>query len=234
MLLMPGSWGWSRGLVPFQADRGSFPHPHRCDSLNRTQTGSARAHTRRLFPPKGKRNLFQRFQACFLKCHFCKSPGPVVAFWGGGGQIQEILLFCKKCQVVDRLGLLQSSMRRESNFPLQGPAGPHCLQQAKPVPPLLAEGRRDITARSQDPSTCGDVRAPELSTHKLNCLPHSSSIPSLTGVRTILVPAQRQKHSTRTWPCLHSPCIRGISSHSLELPDQHWELASHKNPQGQE
>lgn len=108
MLLMPGSWGWSRGLVPFQADHGSFPqsNQYQCDSRNRTQTGSARAHTQCLFPSKGKRNLLQRFQACFLKCHFCKSPGPVTVFWRGG-QIQEILLFCKKYQVMNRFGLLE-------------------------------------------------------------------------------------------------------------------------------
>lgn len=128
----------------------------------------------------------------------------------------------------------ESSMRRKFNSPLQGPVSPHCLQQAEPMPPLLAEGRRDITARSQDLSICGDLRAPELCNHKLNCLTHSSSIPSLKGVRAILVPTERQEHSTRTWPCLQGPCIRGISSHSLQLPDQHWELASYKNPQGQE
>lgn len=134
---------------------------------------------------------------------------------GRGEQIQELLLLCKKCQVMDR-ATRESSMRRKSSFPLQGPAGPHCFQQAEHMPPLLAEGRRGITARSQDPSTCGDVRAPELSTHKLNCLTHSSSIPSLTAVRAILVPTARQEHSTRTWLCLQGPCIRGISSHSLQ------------------
>lgn len=153
---MPGSWGWSRGLVPFQADHGSFPqsNQYQCDSRNRTQTGSARAHTQCLFPSKGKRNLLQRFQACFLKCHFCKSPGPVTVFWRGGTNTRNLALLQEIPGHEQVWATRESSMKRKFNFPLEGSAGPHCLQQAEVMPPLLAEGRRDITARSQDPSTC--------------------------------------------------------------------------------
>lgn len=153
------------------------------------------------FPLKGKRNLLQHFQACFLKYHFCKSPGPVTVFWGGGGDKYK-----KSCSYARNVrswtGLGYYTEFNEEEIPLQGPAGPHCLQQAEPIHPLLAEGKKDITVRSQDLSTCGDVREPELNTHKLNCLTHSSFVPSLRGVRAILVPAERQEHSTRTWPCL--------------------------------
>lgn len=66
MLLIPGSWVRSRGLVSFLADRDSFPLPGWHDSEKRTtQTGSGRAHTRWLFPPTGTETCFNTFRHVF-------------------------------------------------------------------------------------------------------------------------------------------------------------------------
>lgn len=152
MLLMPGSWGQSRGLVQLQADRGSFPQPDRCDSQRRTQTGSARAHTRRLFPPKGKRNLLQHFQACFLKCHFCKSPGPVTAFWGGGDKYKKSCAYARNVRSRTGLGYyrefneeeIQLSPARTCWSPL-APASRTCA----PTPCRGKKGHHSQVTRSQ-------------------------------------------------------------------------------------
>lgn len=166
MLLMPGSWGWSRGLVPFQADHGSFPqsNQYQCDSRNRTQTGSARAHTQCLFPSKGKRNLLQRFQACFLKCHFCKSPGPVTVFWRGGTNTRNLALLQEIPGHEQVWATRESSMKRKFNFPWKDLLVPTASSKQKSCPHSLQREEGTSQPGHKIPAL---VRAPELSTHKL-------------------------------------------------------------------
>lgn len=140
--------------------------------------------------PKGNRNLLQHFQACFLKCHFCKSPGPVRVFWGGGDKYKKSCAYARNIGSRPGLGY-NEEFNGEGTFTSPGLPGPHCPQQAEPAPPFLAEGRREITAGSRDPSTHRDVGAPEPSTHELNSLSQSSSILSPIGDRGILVLPQR-------------------------------------------
>lgn len=54
--------------------------------------------------PNGNRNLLQHFQACFLKCHFCKNPGPVRAFWGGGGKYKKSYAYARNIESQTGLG----------------------------------------------------------------------------------------------------------------------------------
>lgn len=230
---MPGSWGRSRELAPFPADRGPFPLPDRCDSEKRTtQTGLARAHTRRLFPPRGTETCFNTSRHVFYNATSASPQDLLGCFGEGVGQIKEILHLCKKRRVMDGLGLQQGvQWAGNLTFPSPGPSSPHRPQQAEPAPPFLAEGRREIIAESRDPSTRGDVGAFEPSTHRLNSPMHSSSILSPMGERGIPVLPQQTGAQHENLACVSMvPALGGFPV--AVYGDQHWGPASDKNPQG--
>lgn len=103
MLLMPGSWGWSRGLVPLQAAHGSFPWADRCDSQN-SDSISQSLHMVAVIP-QGEEKLASMLPGMFSKMPLLQVPRTVTVFWGRGDKYKKSCSYARN--VRSWTGLLQ-------------------------------------------------------------------------------------------------------------------------------
>lgn len=181
---MPGSWGWSRALVPFLAGHSLFLVPEWCDSeKGTTQTESARAHTWWLFPPRGTETCFNTSKAPLLQV-----PRTHQGVLGRGEQMQEVLCLCKKCQVTGGLGI-QGGVQQGGNTTFPSP-GPPASRSSTPFPCGGKKGDHSQVMRSQH--SCGCEH------HELNSLTRSSSILLAMGIVASLCSRSRKELNTIT------------------------------------